>query len=155
MGATHFQAGFSIGLLIGSSQSMSDSGTLILGCIGALAALVPDIDHPGSYLRRRMGLLGAPLFWLKHRGLTHTLMFAALVGALALFALPEAVGLTVLIAYTSHLLMDAMTVSGAPLLWPLAHQSVRVLPIRIRTGSIIEAVFHVAALLLVWRIFFT
>ena len=151
LGATHAAAGLSVGLLIASGARYEEA--VLLGGVGVLAALLPDIDHPGSYLRRRIGLLGVGFFWLRLRGFTHTMMCAALIAAAAMFTLPEAMALTVMISYASHLLMDAMTVSGAPLLWPLVRRNIRLSPIPIRTGSLFEIVFPALTLLICWRTF--
>ncbi len=89
----------------------------------AAGALLPDIDHPSSWLGRRVWVVSKPLSRLiGHRGLTHSLLAVA-GGLMLLDALrpgrmlaglvePLAVG------YLSHLAMDALTPAGVPLLWP-------------------------------------
>jgi len=65
---------------------------------------------------------------VKHRGPTHSLVFAAGAGALACAAcaaagLPWTYGLAFGWGYLSHLLGDAVTASGCPsLLWPLVRR---------------------------------
>jgi inner membrane protein len=85
----------------------------------AVGALLPDLDHPSSWVGRRLRLVSVPVRLLfGHRGLTHSLLAAA--GGLALLhwqgldgkAAPLVVG------YLSHLAGDACTPSGVPLLWP-------------------------------------
>lgn len=88
---------------------------------GAFGALLPDIDHPGSAVGRRVwpvSMLISGLFG--HRGITHSLFaVAALLGAAAFYlsALP---GWAIAMAagYLSHLAADWLTPSGIPLLWP-------------------------------------
>jgi inner membrane protein len=88
-------------------------GALVL----ALATL-PDVDH------------AIPL--VDHRGVTHTLAFAALVGGAVwagVMAAPVEVASRELVAYAAaglaafsvltHLLADALTPVGVPLFWPL------------------------------------
>lgn len=98
-----------------------------LGAEGAaaasLGALLPDIDHPSSWIGRRLWPVSRPLSMvLGHRGLTHSLL--AVIGGLAVLALMEpARGLARLaeplaLGYLSHLAADALTPSGVPLLWP-------------------------------------
>jgi membrane-bound metal-dependent hydrolase YbcI (DUF457 family) len=67
----------------------------------------------------------------------------ALMGAMQLQALTIAAAFS--IGYLAHLLADAMTVHGVPLLWPLdfdIHLLPR--PLRIRTGSFAEYAVIVA-----------
>lgn len=104
--------------------------------LAALGSLLPDIDHPQSWAGKRLALVSIPLAALiGHRGVTHSLIavagFVALLAGLGVnhLAAPLAVG------YLAHLLADALTVSGVPLLWP----SRRPYGLRlIRTGSLAE-----------------
>jgi len=84
---------------------------------------------------------------IPHRGPTHWLVTAALlvtaVGYGATLAnLPPVVPLAFGAGYLSHLLADALTVAGVPLLGPLSGRSVRFLPkpIALRTGGLAEYV---------------
>jgi inner membrane protein len=83
-----------------------------------------------------------------HRGPTHWLVTAAVVvGGVAylsqLLNLPPVVPVAFGAGYLSHLLADAVTVAGVPLLGPLSGRSVRFLPkpIALRTGGVAEHVF--------------
>jgi inner membrane protein len=83
-----------------------------------------------------------------HRGPTHWLVTAAVVvGGVAYLAqllnLPAVVPVAFGAGYLSHLLADAVTVAGVPLLGPLSGRSVRFLPkpIALRTGGAAEYVF--------------
>ena len=87
--------------------------------LAALGSLLPDIDHPKSWMGRRVrpvSLLVSKIFG--HRGITHSLL--AVAGCL--FALQiigkGAFAPAVLVGYLSHLLCDSLTKSGVPLLWP-------------------------------------
>jgi inner membrane protein len=110
-------------------------------------ALLPDIDHPQSWMGRRIRLISRPLSAVVgHRGVTHSFLAIA-AGILVLrshgpsreFALPLVVG------YLSHLAADLLTPAGLRLAWPLSHRTA--IPL-CRTGSIIEPVF--VAGLLIW-----
>lgn len=85
---------------------------------GALIALAPDIDHPGSTISRRVPAAGLVSLFVKHRGFTHSLLCLALGGYIASTIQTE---WTILIvaSYASHLICDMLTPSGIPLLWPL------------------------------------
>jgi inner membrane protein len=123
----------------------------------ALAALAPDLDHAGSTLARvagpvsrgfARGLAGL----LKHRGPLHSPLAALLAGLLAalLGARLGVTGLGLLVGYgwAAHVLADALTDRGVPLLWPVRRRRVR-LPWGLgpATGGAGEAVVVVAGLL--------
>lgn len=114
-----------------------------------LGALAPDIDAERSEIKGTLGLLGSVsglvlrIFGVGHRGLTHygltglaVLLISTLLGGRLGYG---DVGLAFGLGYLSHLLADAMTLSGAPLLWPWPG-SIHVLPrpLRIRTGGLAE-----------------
>lgn len=99
-------------------------GLAVAGGVGVLAlAQVPDVDY-------RLPLVA-------HRGITHTLVFAALVGAvfwIGAVAVGEAAGLDAGRQYAPfaafvgafgiccHIAADAITPMGVPLLWPLSRR---------------------------------
>lgn len=92
--------------------------------VGAAAALLPDIDHPGSAVGRRLRPLAVLLeeVW-GHRSLTHTLWFALpaglLLGLLALWlGLPAGCVLAGAAGGLSHLALDALTRAGVEPLAP-------------------------------------
>ncbi len=106
--------------------------------LAAAGALLPDIDHPQSWVGRRMPLVSRPLAaLLGHRGVTHSLL-AVLAGA----ALLASQGLArdaldaLAVGYLSHLAADVLTPAGLRLAWPLR---ARVAVPICRTGSAAEA----------------
>lgn len=111
----------------------------------AVGAWLPDIDTPhskagfcvyplASFLERRFG----------HRTVTHsflgTSIFAALCLPLLLWPHLHALYFALLCGYASHLLADAATKSGVPMMWP--NRRAWVFPgnedYRVRTGSAAE-----------------
>jgi inner membrane protein len=123
--------------------------------LGALAALLPDLDASESMIKNievRIGsgryearikplvplaMLFATIF--RHRGWLHSWISLVVVGAASawLFArFGGAVPLVVMLGYTSHLFADALTKSGIALFLPLKH-TFHVLPkiLRVRTGG--------------------
>ena len=97
---------------IGAACFGRDVPARVLG-LGALCAAIPDLDVIGFRFGVRYGDL------LGHRGLTHSLLFAAVVAALAAPLVRTADGprLTKLWAFlflatASHGLLDAMTDGG-------------------------------------------
>ncbi len=89
------------------------------------------------------GTLGA-LSWLvrrvvSHRGFTHTIVCAALIGALCVWAGERLLGswlpgAALAVGYLSHLVTDAMTYRGVDMLWPVP-LTVHVLPPGLRFGN--------------------
>lgn len=131
MGHTHALIGSSLGLGVALSTHADPQHILLMLGIGAVVALLPDIDHPHAAIRRKLGCLGNLLFGrLKHRGITHTLIAIMAVGAAAYAALPPLIGELVIMAYYSHILADMLTVSGLPVFWPYKKESYHLLPKR-------------------------
>lgn len=131
MGHTHALIGSALGLGVALSTHANTNQTLLLLGVGAVVALIPDIDHPQGGIRRKLGCLGNFLFGrLKHRGLTHTLIAIVAVGAAAFTALPPFIGEVVAMAYLSHILADMLTVSGLPIFWPYKKDSYHLMPKR-------------------------
>jgi len=132
----------------------------VLGA-ASIGALLPDVDSDESAIRqathtaRSNGCLGRLLspgisaITGGHRNFTHSLAawaiftVLALMGAIQFRVLSIAVALS--IGYLAHLLADALTMHGVPLLWPL-NFDVHLLPrpLRIRTGSFAEYAVIVA-----------
>lgn len=127
MGCTHAAAGAFAGALVGKFTGAPVAGP----AIGALAALLPDVDHPGSWAGCRLRPLAVLLEKSAgHRGLTHTVWFsllvavlatvlASLLGAYAPVLPPAAAGFAALLGALSHLALDACTRSGVRPLEPL------------------------------------
>lgn len=166
-GKTHAAAGAFAGATVGRIAG----DPLVGAAAAALAALLPDVDHPGSYAGRRLRPVSVLLeMTTGHRTVTHTVWFCVAAGILAalasVFVRPytsalglasvrwppwPAAGLYAFLGSLSHLALDALTRSGVEPLAP-------VLPIRVRgpleTGDpLVElpaaALFALAALRLV------
>ncbi len=149
MGATHAALGALVGLaLAAATHSPPDQAALLVGA-AALASLLPDVDHPKAAIRQKLGIAGhVAFFWLRHRGITHTLFVWGLVSVVALIALPQPLALAISAGYASHLIADCLTLSGLPLLMPLSDRLIHLLPspFRIRTGSLMESLLFLAIL---------
>jgi len=141
--------------------SLETVGPAVLAA--ALGSLLPDLDAADSRIKR-LEVGGIAPFALPalvlhrafgHRGALHSL--AGLAAAGLLVALPlgsvlgAAAGWALLLGYASHLVLDACTRSGVPLLWPRRNRfHLLPYPLRIVTGSPAEDLFFVllAALVL-------
>jgi inner membrane protein len=121
----------------------------------AVGALLPDIDHPSSWLGRRLRVISRPLAALMgHRGGTHSLI--AVLACLVFMrweGLRRAMIDPLVVGYLSHLAADLLTSSGLRLAWPSPKRQAIGL---CRTGSFAETVivasvaigtvFHILAL---------
>ncbi|GIP52377.1 MULTISPECIES: metal-dependent hydrolase [Paenibacillus] len=116
---------------------------LLLGClVGPLA----DIDKKGSTMAKIL----LPVSWIlhllkvKHRTLTHSLLFILLLTSLST-AMPELLFWTFILAYGSHSLIDMLNEQGVALFWPWKRK-IRLLPkfMAIDTGSFAEGIFRLA-----------
>ena len=143
-GRTHVVVGVATAAAISALLPQTVEPPLRATLLGAaaLGALVPDLDTPGSRLARTLG----PLRWVlwlvlrvlgvAHRGVTHSvaglLAASGAIGAFAWCLLPAASQAWVIggfaVGYASHLLLDASTVSGVPLLSPLSDRRMHLLP---------------------------
>lgn len=123
MGRTHMSAG----LLVGGYASYHLDPVIMVPAvvIGVVTSLLPDIDHGSSILGRKV----EPLSWfLTHRGITHTLLFAVVVSAVAFAYMLPTLGYTyardlALVAFAgilSHLILDVIaskSYRGIPLFY--------------------------------------
>jgi inner membrane protein len=84
-------------------------------------ALLPDIDHPKSWVGRRVRVISHPLAALiGHRGFTHSILAVIACGLLLRWrGLGHAVVDPLVAGYLSHLAADLLTPSGLQLAWPL------------------------------------
>lgn len=117
------------------STGLSDIGTVVYFGTATLGSLVPDIDHPNSFLGKitwgwlvpyheRQGIA-----WKIHRKFTHSLTFTILVAGVTLITGFPVVALGLSVGIISHLLGDMMTPSGVPLLYP--YKEIYQLPLQI------------------------
>lgn len=98
--------------------------------LASFAALVPDIDTPGSMISRMLGPVGMILSWAVrkigggHRKITHSLLGVALVAlpfmwCVTSWRLQPWIAAAFVLGYIMHILADMTTISGCPLLWPV------------------------------------
>jgi inner membrane protein len=149
MGHTHITIGAFTGLAVGLALHASLTESMGLAAIAGIAAILPDIDHPQGQIRQKLGVAGdLSLFWLSHRGLTHTLLANLGIFVLSYLLLPEMAQLAVMGGYSSHLVADALTRRGIPFLWPISGRSFHLLPhpFRLTTGGWIENIFFLCLL---------
>lgn len=117
--------------------------TAVTIAAASLGSLAPDLDHPSSWLGKRLFFISLPLAGLLgHRGLTHSLVaaVAATVGLGWYLQVGQPVPwmMAFLLGYLLHLVGDWNT-GGVPLLWPSARRFKA--PWAFTTGGILERAF--------------
>jgi len=106
-----------------------------------IASLLPDIDSGFSTAGRNV-FSKFLQFFVKHRGVIHSLTFAVLVSLLFAFFLPV-LALPFFLGFSFHLLADSFTPEGIRPFWPLKG----VVKGKIRTGGKVEDVMFVVFLI--------
>ena len=111
--------------------------------LAVAGSLLPDIDHPKSWVGRRVRPLSTGIARLVgHRGITHSMIAVAALILLAQHAGYHRAAISaVAIGYLSHLCADMLTPAGVPLAWP--SRATWSLPV-CRTGSMTEPVIVLA-----------
>lgn len=136
LGITHAAVGACIGAALGGP-----SGSFV----GAISALVPDVDEPNSTLGRKVPIISTLInLLLGHRGLTHTLLFSALTAAAVWAAFRQHFGLIWLAGCLSHIGLDCCTVSGCMPLKPISNRRVHGV---LKTGTIPDVAIGLLALI--------
>ncbi len=117
MAFSHIVIGATAWAVTAKVSGMTSSPAMI--GMAALGALLPDIDHPGSWAGRRFRAVSVPLAALVgHRGVTHSLIATFLLAVGLYFYGTGAIIAPLLVGYASHLAADSLTPSGVPWLWP-------------------------------------
>lgn len=105
---THVALGILIGLLV--LPALPEANPFLFLFLAAFGAGLPDIDHPGSVMGRKVKIIG----WIfDHRGFFHSFFAVVLFGFLG-FAIfkNELMGFALALGYLSHLIGDALTHEG-------------------------------------------
>lgn len=138
-GKTHIAGGMAACAIVQHWTGVHAEEAMLFIAAGAGGAILPDLCHAGSKIGRRFPLAAGVIRLLfGHRTVTHSLLFLSLA-ALLLYTYASgypAIRDGCFIGMISHLILDAATVRGIQLLWPI---DLRVrLPLYTRTGSLIE-----------------
>jgi len=117
--------------------------------VAVVGASIPDVDLKWSN-RWDRPRPGSACRLLDHRGPTHSVSLAVMVGAAVGFGVLPWLGVMLTVGWLSHLAADAISPMGEPFLWPLSARRFRVLPrgLRVHSGTrLIELPIAVAVLL--------
>ena len=124
---THLFGGvaFGIGFVYFSPKLNIDVQPLFLVAGSLIGALLPDIDHPRSYLGSKIPIIPSLLYsTVGHRTLTHSIFFAVFIGIL--FSLIDySFGFGVFIGIISHILLDMLTPQGVSYLYPFYKKRIK------------------------------
>lgn len=161
MVSTHLITGFFAGTGVVNFLHLNGFEAVLLLMGSTAGALLPDVDHPKSWLGRRIPFISGPIAAVfGHRGITHSLL--AVVGlvlwlrhGLAQWHLVDTgwglVAVGVVAGYLSHILGDFVTHGGVPLLWPIKRRFSS--PLTFLTGGVFERLLAVALVLgAVWTL---
>lgn len=103
----------------------------------ALAITVPlIIDNPTSFI----GVIGAIApdwdyyLGIKHRTTTHSIS-ALILTTLSIYWFDSKIALVWFISYLSHLILDSLTVTGVPFLYPLVKKRYSLGNLKTRSGE--------------------
>jgi inner membrane protein len=138
MAGSHVVVGLGAWTLVAPHLGLPSMDPLALG-LTTIGSLLPDIDHPSSWVGRRVPMISRPLAAMfGHRGVTHSVL-AVLVCLLFLRwqGFSRTVVDPLVIGYLSHLAADLLTTSGLRLAW--SSRKRQAIPL-CRTGSVGEAV---------------
>lgn len=146
MAGSHVVVGIAAWTLIAPHLGLSPLDPVALG-LTTLGSLLPDIDHPSSWVGRRVPVIARPVAAiLGHRGVTHSAL--AVVVCLTFLrwqGFSRAVIDPLVIGYLSHLGADLLTTSGLRLAWPSRKR--QAIPL-CRTGSSGESI--IVAGVVIW-----
>ena len=147
-GKTHAICGTTamLGATIATHNVLQIDGSQYIPALGLLTVVtgsyLPDIDLPQSKMGHKFSFIAKRL---THRGITHTLLFPALLVLLMLWTremgfmiVPELVlGLNV--GWAAHIVADLFNRKGVPIFWPFTNKHIHIACFR--TSSWQEVVF--------------
>lgn len=146
---THLAFGFLAALILKPMIHPSDA--ILFFAVVLLGSLLPDIDSPESKISHKTGPLSKLVaVFSKHRGIFHSLFFAALIAVLVGYLAGSIYGIALCIGYLSHLIIDGFTIQGINFLHPVGKLYLSGF---IKTGSIGEWIVFAGVLGLIgWMI---
>jgi inner membrane protein len=165
---THVMGGVTAGIAVNKfivptlTNVASIEGVVGVGAVMAgafLGSVLPDIDHKGSFIGRRLKPISFILHHtIGHRGLTHTPIFVIGFSTLLAYLVMQLSGFaqTVMLFFVlglfggmvSHLALDLLTESGIPLFYPFSKKDISLAPFR--TGGIGEYIASLACMALIF-----
>lgn len=142
--ATHLSTTILAGTLLDKTFQFGFGFPYYVGL--GIGSLLPDVDHPQSFAgRRSLGLAQIIQKIFGHRGLTHSLIFAAGVTVVSFACLPAKWAAGISLGYIGHLLGDLFSKTGLPLFKPFSKIRIK-MPIAYKTGGLSEDIILIISL---------
>ncbi len=153
-GTSHLATGMALGATV-AALTLPLPFVVPCAVVAGIGALSPDLDTPRSIASKAL----PPLSWAvraaclgRHRTLTHWLPLWVGLSYMAIvltapWTMAQVAVVMFCAGYLLHLLEDALTFDGIPLLLPVGHWHLLPWPLRFRSGGRIEPV--IVALLMV------
>ena len=138
MAGSHVVVGLAAWTWVAPHLGLPSLDPMALG-LATIGALLPDIDHPSSWVGRRLRLISRPLAaTIGHRGVTHSAVAVLVcIAVLRWQGFHRATIDPLVVGYLSHLAADLLTTSGVRLAWPSPRR--QAIPL-CRTGSLGESI---------------
>lgn len=142
---THVVTSIALSAAFASAISYPFTVSFVAGV--TLGSVLPDIDHPKSFISRHSFGVGKIIHKkFGHRGITHSLVTWFVLFIILLLIVPNSFTLGVSLGYLLHIIEDFFSVSGVPLFLPIDGKR-RKCPVYITSGKG-EKVIYICALLL-------
>lgn len=138
---THVAFGILAGLVTLKYATISNQ--ILFIALVIIGVFLPDLDHPESTINNTLKITKVIPLFFSHRGFFHSIFAAVLVFAGLWYWLGFIYGFGLFVGYLSHLLSDALTVSGVNFLHPLARFRLRG---PVQTGTFLETLIFLAVL---------
>ena len=108
-----------------ASRLQVDHAVLYLVGGAIIGSLIPDIDHPKSFIGRKVPILPKLLYsHVGHRSLTHSFLFTLGFGLLLGLVNPS-FGAGAAIGVLSHIALDMLTPAGVAFLYPFRKKRIK------------------------------
>ena len=118
---THISFAVLVGIVL--SDYIDISNKFIFFTLILLFSPLADIDQANSKVGKNMGIISKLInFFFGHRNLFHSFTFVAIVYVIFHLFAGKILSLPFLIAYSSHLFLDALTPQGIKPFYPLKYK---------------------------------
>lgn len=114
---THLAFSFLLSFLITKNFNITNPWLFIATAMAA--SMLPDLDHLKSFIGKKLEFIAITInFFFKHRGILHNLILITII-CFFIYLQNKEIAIAVLVGYTSHLILDALTKKGIQPLYPL------------------------------------
>jgi inner membrane protein len=132
MGKTHLAIGLLAALVV---YVFIPSLSILFFPLVMLGALLPDVDHEGSMINKRLPLTRWISFLFEHRGFFHSVFPVVIIVVISVFTSVPWIGFAIALGYLSHLASDSLTHLGTRPFHPLSQFAFRGF---VTTGGVME-----------------